>query len=222
MIRNLRGLEHVIEVRYCPNQQNDYNLKPMDKRIFHGNITPTDVAQALMAEFNQGNLQTQLHGESDNLTVQVASSQWARSGGKTAMTINIQTHEDGVVVQVGEQQVLGVAASLGQTALAALMNPLNLLGRLDDIAQDVTNLQMAEKVWQVVATVVRNKGASMEISERLSRLTCDFCGAANPVGEASCVACGAPLGKAQPKACKACGYVLKGEEKFCPNCGKTI
>jgi len=194
----------------------------MDKRVFHGNITPTDVAHALMAEFNQGNLQTQLLGQSDNLTVQIASSQWARSGGRTAISINIQKHEDGVVVQVGEQQWLGVAASLGQTALAALLNPMNLLNRLDDIAQDVSNLQITDKVWQVVATVVRNKGASQEISERLSRLTCEFCGAANPVGEASCVACGAPLGKAQPKACKACGYVLKGEEKFCPNCGQTV
>ncbi len=175
-----------------------------------------------MAEFNQGNLRTQLLGESDNLTVQVASAQFAQSGGKTALSINIQKHEDGVLVQVGEQEWLGVAASLGQTALAALLNPLNLIGRLDDIAQDVSNLQLSEKVWQVVAAVVRAKGASTEISERLSRLTCEFCGAANPVGEATCVACGAPLGKSQPKACKACGYVLKGEEKFCPNCGQSI
>ncbi|MEW6094412.1 MAG: zinc ribbon domain-containing protein [Chloroflexota bacterium] len=194
----------------------------MERRVYHGNITPTDVAQALMAEFNQGNLRTQLLGESDNLTIQVASAQFAQSGGKTALSINIQKHEDGVLVQVGEQQWLGVAASLGQTAIAALLNPLNLLGRLDDIAQDVSNLQLSEKVWQVVGEVVRAKGASTEISERLSRLTCEYCGAANPVGEATCVACGAPLGKSQPKACKACGYVLKGEEKFCPNCGQSI
>lgn len=194
----------------------------MERRVFHGNITPTDVAQALMAEFNQGNLRTQLLGASDNLTVQVASAQFSQSGGKTALSINIQEHEDGVLVQVGEQQWLGVAASLGQTALAALFNPLNLIGRLDDIAQDVSSLQLTEKVWQVVAAVVRAKGASTEISERLSRLTCEFCGAANPVGEATCVACGAPLGKSQPRACKNCGYVLKGEEKFCPNCGQSI
>jgi hypothetical protein len=194
----------------------------MDRRVFHGKISPTDVAQALMAEFNQGNLRTQLLGTSDSLTVQVASSQFSQSGGKTALSINIQEHEDGVLVQIGEQQWLGVAASLGQTALAALLNPLNLIGRLDDIAQDVSSLQLTEKVWQVVASVVHNKGASMQISERLSRLTCEFCGAANPVGEPTCVACGAPLGKEQPKACKNCGFVLKGEEKFCPNCGQTI
>jgi hypothetical protein len=192
----------------------------MDRRIFHGEITPTDVAQALMAEFNQGNLQTQLLGSSDNLTVQIASSQWAHSGGKTALAVNIQQHEDGVIVQVGEQQWLGVAASLGQTAIATLLNPINLLGRLDDLAQDVSSLQMTERIWRVVGEIARTKGASKELSERLSRLTCEYCGAANPVGEASCVACGAPLGKAQPRACKKCGFVLRGEERFCPNCGQ--
>jgi hypothetical protein len=194
----------------------------MERRIFHGNITPSDVAQALMAEFNQGNLRTQLLGESDSLTVQVASSQYSQSGGKTALAVNIQKFEDGVLVQVGEQQWLGVAASLGQTALAAFLNPLNLLGRLDDIAQDVSNLQLAEKVWQVVSGVVRTKGAGTEISERLSRLTCEYCGVANPVGEPSCIACGAPLGKSQPKACRACGYVPKKGENICPNCGQPI
>ncbi len=192
----------------------------MDRRIFHGNITPTDVARALMAEFNQGNLRTQLVGEEDNLTVQIASSQWARSGGRTAITVNLQTIEDGVMVQVGQQEWLGVAASLGQTAISALLNPLNLLGRLDDIAQDVNSLQLNEKIWQIVAKVVNAAGASQQISERLTRLTCDYCGAANPVGEPTCVACGAPLGKEQPKACLQCGYVLEHNEKFCPNCGQ--
>ena len=194
----------------------------MDRRVFHGNITPSDIAQSLVAEFNQGNTQTQLLGESNNLTVQIASSQWARSGGKTALSVNLQQIEDGVMVQVGEQQWLGVAASLGQTALAALMNPLNLLGRLDDIAQDVSNLQLNEKIWQIVGRVVNAAGASQKLSERLSSLTCEYCGAANPVGESTCLACGAPLGKEQPKACQKCGYVLLHDEKFCPNCGQAV
>lgn len=194
----------------------------MDRRIFHGSITPADVAQALLAEFNQGNLRTQVLGDEQNLTVQIASSQMSRSGGKTALAVNIQPHEDGILVQVGEQQWLGVAASLGQTAIATLMNPWNLINRLDDIAQDVSNLQLTDKIWQIVAAVVRTKGASQELSERLKRVACEFCGSANPVGEASCLACGAPLGKVQPRTCPDCGFVLKGEEKFCPNCGKQV
>lgn len=194
----------------------------MDKRIYHGNITPDEVAQALEAEFNQGNTRTQRFGESNNQTIQIASSQSAHSGGKTALTVNLQKIEDGIMVLVGEQQWLGLAASLGQTAIAALMNPLNLLGRLDDIAQDVSNLQLVEKVWQTVIRVVNASGASLQLSERLSRVTCEYCGTANPVGESSCLACGAPLGKAQPKTCNNCGYVLLRDEKFCPNCGRPV
>jgi len=194
----------------------------MDRRIFHGNISPTDVARALEAEFNQGNTQTHLIGDSNNLTVQIASSQWSHSGGKTALTVNIQKVEDGIMVELGEQQWLGVAASLGQTAIAALINPLNLLGRLDDIAQDVSNLQLNDKVLQTVTRVAGEAGASQQLSERLSRITCDYCGAANPVGEATCLACGAPLGKEQPKTCSKCGYVLAHDEKFCPNCGQPV
>jgi len=194
----------------------------MERRIYHGNITPTDVAQALMAEFNQGNLQTQLVGDGKNLTVQVASSQWARSGGKTALTINIQQVEDGVMVQVGEQQRLGVAASLGQSALSALLNPWNLIGRLDDIAQDISNLQLDDKAWEVVAATARAKGAGKELSDRLTRLACEFCGSANPLGEANCVACGAPLGKAHPTACPKCGFAIKPEDNYCPNCGQAV
>jgi hypothetical protein len=194
----------------------------MDQRVFHGNITSTDIAQGLMAEFNQGNLHTQLLGDSDNLTVQIATSQMSRSGGRTATTVNIRKVEDGVMVQIGQQEWLGVAASLGTTVISALLNPLNLLGRLDDIAQDVTSLQLNDRIWQTIANISRARGASQEISEHLSRLTCEYCGAANPVGEPSCVACGAPLGKVQPKACRQCGFVLEHDEKFCPNCGQPV
>ena len=194
----------------------------MDRRIFHGNITPTDVAQALMAEFNQGNTHTQILGESSNLTVQIASSQNSRSGGRTAVSVNLQQIEDGIMVQVGEQQWLGVAASLGQTAISTLLNPLNLLGRLDDIAQDVSSLQLIENIWKIIANVVRAAGASQELSERLSSVTCAYCLAANPVGGSTCAACGAPLGMEQPKTCSKCGYVLTHDEKFCPNCGQTV
>jgi hypothetical protein len=175
-----------------------------------------------MAEFNHGNLRAQTLGQGDRLTVQVATSQVSRSGGQTALAIDIQKIEDGVMVQIGQQQWLGVAASLGQTAIAALLNPLNLLGRLDDIAQDVQNLQLNERVWQVVELEVQASGSSKQLSERLTRLTCIYCGVANPVGEASCLACGAPLGNVQPKTCTHCGYVLTRVEKYCPNCGNQV
>jgi hypothetical protein len=119
----------------------------MDKRIFYGEITPNDFSEALTAHFNRGNLCTQVVGEPHNLKVQVASMRNASSGGQTAVTIHLQTVEDGVMVSVGQQAWLGVAASLGQSAIATLMNPWNLLNRLDDIAQDIESLKLVENVW---------------------------------------------------------------------------
>ncbi len=194
----------------------------MDKKFFHGALTSEMVSQALLGEFNQGNLHSQVLGEKGNLIVQIASSQWSNSGGKTALTVSIQQIEDGVSVQLGEQQWLGIAASLGQSAIATILNPINILGRLDDIAQDVSNINLPEKVWQVISNVAKSVNAGQELSERLSRLTCSFCGVANPVGEPTCIACGAPLGKEQPNSCSHCGFAITPGEKFCPNCGQKL
>lgn len=194
----------------------------MDRKVFHGDITPAEVAQALLAEFNRGNLRAQTVGQGDKLVVQIGTRPGAPSGGDTAVTVSIQKFEDGVVAEIGQQAWLGVAASLGTTALSALRNPFNLLGRLDDLAQDIENLQLSERVWQVIGRSALAKGATKKLSERLSRLECIYCGTANPVGEPSCIACGAPLGKSQPGTCTNCGFVVKPGEAVCPNCGKSL
>lgn len=192
----------------------------MDKRIFYGEITPNDFSEAITAHFNHGNLRTQVVGEPHNLKVQVASMRNASSGGQTAVTIHLQTVEDGVMVSVGQQAWLGVAASLGQSAIATLMNPWNLLHRLDDIAQDIESLKLVENVWGVLAKVAKSYGASQQLSTRLRRLTCEYCNTANKAGVPSCVACGAPLGKIQPATCMQCGFVLLAREANCPQCGR--
>lgn len=194
----------------------------MERKIFHGNIKPADIAQALLGEFNQGNLRAQTIGQSDKMIVQVSSRPNAMSGGQTAMTVTIQKMEDGVIVELGQQAWLGVAASLGASALAAIRNPFSLLGRLDDIAQDIEHLQLGERIWQIISKTARTAGASTELSARLRRLACEYCHAANPVGEPSCVACGAPLGNIQPNTCKKCGYVVKTSDKNCPNCKQAL
>src|SRR5512134_3500560 len=160
----------------------------MDRRIFHGNIKPNDIAHALMAEFNRGNMYAQVLGNKDKMAVQIATRAGAMSGGQTALTINIQTVEDGVMVEVGQQAWLGVAASLGQTAITALRNPFSLLGRLDDLAQDIENIQLNEKVWKTINRVAASVGASHELSDRLKRIICKYCATANPLGEGSCLA----------------------------------
>lgn len=194
----------------------------MEQRIYHGDMTPNNMAQALIAQFSHGNIRAQQLGSGDQVIVQVATRQGAMSGGATALSITLQKVEDGVAIQVGKQAWLGIAASLGTTALAAIRNPLNLLGRLDDLAQDIESLQLSQDVWQAVEEVARAAGASTEISKRLRRLVCTYCGTPNPVNEPYCIACGAPLGEAQPRTCSYCGFIIKANESICPNCKRPI
>ena len=194
----------------------------MERRIFHGNIKPNDIAHALMAEFNRGNMHAQLLGNQDRMAVQISTRNGIRSGGHTALTINVQAVEDGILVELGQQAWLGVAASLGHTALSALRNPVSLLGRLDDLAQDIESMQLNETAWNVIDRTVATLKASYALSEKLARLSCAYCGAANPVGEACCLSCGAPLGDAQPITCLQCGFVVTTQETVCPNCNRKL
>jgi RNA polymerase subunit RPABC4/transcription elongation factor Spt4 len=194
----------------------------MDQRVYHGPISPELLARALIAEFAQGNMQAQVMGDSERMIVQIATRQMRASGGQTAMSVHLEKIEDGVLVKTGQQEWLGVAASLGVSALFGLRSPLNLLGRLDDIAQDIASLQLQERVWDVLARAAEAVGAGHDISERLRRIQCAYCGVAVPVGEASCPACGAPLGGVQPRACPRCGHIVAADVRTCPNCQAVL
>jgi hypothetical protein len=194
----------------------------MEHRTFHGEITPEDLARALVAEFNRGNLRAQQIGQDDRVMVQIATREGAASGGKTGLSVSIQKVEDGVTVALGQQEWLGTAASLAQTGLSALLNPMSLLGRLDDLAQDISSLALSEQIWAAIEKFARTAGAAKEISERLRTVTCPNCQTANAVGAPRCVSCGAPLGDAQPVACSNCGNVMAAGSKFCSNCGAAL
>jgi hypothetical protein len=167
-------------------------------------------------------MHAQLLGNQDRMAVQISTRNGIRSGGHTALTINVQAVEDGILVELGQQAWLGVAASLGHTALSALRNPFSLLGRLDDLAQDIESMQLNETAWNVIDRTVATLKASYALSEKLARLSCAYCGAANPVGEACCLSCGAPLGDAQPMTCLQCGFVVTTQETVCPNCNRKL
>ena len=194
----------------------------MDRYTFHGPITVKDLATALISEFNHGQLRAQVLGDDQVSVVQITTVRQPSSGGRTALSVHLSKVEDGVQVQMGQQEWLGVAASLGQTALGALLRPATLLARLDDLAVDIHSLQLKDQVQDTISRIAKAAGASFQLSERLRRLTCDFCSTANPVGEPHCIACGAPLGPAQPITCPHCGFVTSSDEILCPECGKKL
>jgi hypothetical protein len=187
-------------------------------RIYHGDLTPGDIARNLIAYFNRGAYRVQQIGRDPQIAVQIATHQHAQSGGQTALTVTIHKLEDSVSVQVGKQAWLGVAASLGVTAMRALRNPFSLIGRLDDIAQDIESLQLDEEIWQVIERTAHQHGVGKDLSDRLKRYACPYCNTANPPGEGRCIACGAPLGDIQPRTCMNCGFVIRTFERNCPNC----
>ncbi len=191
----------------------------MEKRFFHGLLTPVDIARAIVGEFNRGNFRTQQVGNDEGIIVQIATREQVSSGGKTALTVTLRSVADGITVEIGKQSWLGVAASLGQSAFWALRNPWALLDRLDDIAQDIENLQLVDEIWRLIEDTARSLGATYELSEKFRRIVCEYCLSANPVGEASCLACGAPLGRVQISACPKCGFILGSNDEFCQNCG---
>jgi hypothetical protein len=190
----------------------------MDRKIFHGTLNHNQIARSLAAKFHRGNLSVRIFGEPQRSVVQIATSGMPSSGGRTAMNVIVQQVEDGVSIQVGQQDFLGVAASLGASALTVFRNPLSILGRLDDIAQDIESLRLSEEVWRTIEETAAAANATTELSERLRRLPCNYCNTANPPGEPRCIACGAPLGDIQPRTCLRCGFVVLKDERVCPNC----
>jgi DNA-directed RNA polymerase subunit RPC12/RpoP len=194
----------------------------MTTKFFHGQLNVEDIADILVTRFNRANLMARKSVNKGKAVVQIGSDDHARSGGDTALGVTLIQNEDGVSVTVGQQAWFGIAASLGFTAIAALRHPLNILGRLDDIAQDLENLQLDDEVWKVIEEVAKAVGASQALSDKLRSLMCEYCGVANSIGEPDCIACGAPLGNVQPTTCPHCGFVVFTNTTTCPNCNKKI
>jgi hypothetical protein len=193
-----------------------------ETRIFHGEITGKDLANALIARFTDNNMLAQSFHNDDQYIVQIASRANRQSGGNTALGITISEHEHGVTVRLGRQAWFGIAASLGQTLIAAKMNPLNLINRLDDIAQDIENLTLDDKIWSVINDTAAALGASHDLKKSLKSTGCVYCGTGNAVDAGRCVACGAPMGDLQPISCNNCGQVSAKEDMVCTNCGQPL
>ena len=98
----------------------------MKTKIYHGELELDEVAQALANFFNRGPLDANLRKSGDQAFLQIATRDDRRSGGSTSLGVTLRQVNDRLEVQVGKQSVLGLAASIGATALLALRNPLNL------------------------------------------------------------------------------------------------
>ena len=193
------------------------------QKTYRGEIDPAGLADALIARFNHGDLMAQkVMGQEGHLMVQIATRELGWGAARSALSVGIAPVEGGVRVTVGEQRWLDAAASLALTGLGALVNPLSLLGRIDDIARDVGKLTLPDQVWSAVEHYCDSVGAQLGLSEKQLVVACAYCGVGNPVGAGKCSACGGSLAEVQPVACPNCGFVVPREARFCSRCGTKL
>jgi hypothetical protein len=205
----------------CP-QFTTEDIDGMDQRTYRGEIDPDQLADALVAQFNSGDLKAQKVGRSGHILVQIASRDWGRGGPQSALSVGIAQVEGGIQVSLGQQRWLGAVADLAQTGLHALVNPLSLIGRIDDIARSVSGLTLPQQVWEAVEHYCDSVGASLGMSIEETTVTCPYCGVGNPIGVPKCSACGGPLGDEQPLVCGRCGLLNDSEANFCARCGAAL
>jgi len=195
----------------------------MEQRTYRGEIDPRGLADALVAHFDHGDLMAQkVVGQEGHLMVQIATREWGWGAARSALSVGIAPVEEGVRVTLGQQRWLDAAASLTITGLGALINPLSLLGRIDDIARDVGKLTLPDQVWQAVEHYCDSVGARLGLAEKQLVVTCPYCGVGNPVGVGRCSACGGSLAEVQPVACPQCGFIVPPDARFCSRCGAKL
>lgn len=195
----------------------------MERKTYHGDIVPQELADVLVNRFDRSDLMAHGTGGPDRVVVQISTRpHFLRDEPHTSLAVTIVRAEDGVTVTVGEPQMLGVAADLVKTGIGALINPLSLVMELDDIARNVSKLNLPQEVWKVVEEYMRSVGAGLGLAPEKMLVTCRYCGVGNPVGQGQCSACGAPLADVQPVTCPQCGQVLAHDQKFCTRCGARI
>ncbi len=191
----------------------------MDEKIYYGEqLKAETLADALLAEFDHAGWKAQKIRQKEEIAVQIARRPQVRRGGATALTVRLRQLPNGVMVQIGQQVWLDLAASMGVTILSVLRNPWNLLHRLDDLAQDLESLQLRDRVWQVIESTAQMVGASHNLAETLSNVICAYCGTPNEEEASHCLACGAPLQLNLPQTCPHCGFLVPAAEALCPNC----
>ncbi|MGD1995700.1 MAG: zinc ribbon domain-containing protein [Anaerolineae bacterium] len=194
----------------------------MEQRTYRGEISAEELADALVAQFDGGDLMAQKVGQGEHVLVQVGSRDWGWGGPQMALTVGIAQTEGGIEVTLGQQRWLGAVADLAQTGLMALVNPLSLVTRIDDIARSVSGLTLPQQVWEAVEHYCESVGASLGLRAEETMVTCPYCGVGNPIGAPKCSACGAGLGDFQPINCPECGLLMEREAHFCSRCGTRL
>ena len=190
----------------------------MITKTYYGKFKIDHFLNFLAAAFRDQNLEVHVSKHAERNVVRFVSARTARSGGQFALNLILTEFDGGVRIDIGNPEALGVAASLGKTAIAALINPYNLLVRLDDVAQDIENITLDQSLLKEIEQYMKVNHLTLKLSSSLSKTVCLYCHSINEYGNSNCVSCGAPMGDTLLKTCPRCGYAMSDKIMRCPQC----
>lgn len=195
----------------------------MEQRVFQGSITPEQIAQYLLDEWDRDTTLAQAFGEPDRVIVQIGQREagWFGDEPQQALTLDIENVGDGVRVTMGQQQWYKNGGGIVVGGLIGFLPffftfPLGrFFGGEDEIDQTLPG-----RVWRSLDRYTSQYGAATGKTQRLPTVACPECGVTNPQGAARCSACGASL--ATDTTCPQCGHVNPTGASFCNRCGVAL
>jgi hypothetical protein len=194
----------------------------MEQRAYNTTVTPDDLANALLEEWDRDDTIAQAFGEPGRVIVQIGQREagWFGDEPRQALTLDIEQIQDGLQVTMGQQQWFKQG---GEIMIGGLIGffpffftfPLGGLFGGGDIDQSLPG-----RIWQTVERYAGNTGAATGKTQRLSTMPCPECGVANPQNAERCSACGASL--MPSPACPNCAHVNPPGARFCNRCGAAL
>jgi hypothetical protein len=149
----------------------------VEQRAYHGELDPERLAQTLVMQFDEGETRARwMRQGGKRAVVQIQSRRVEFGDPTTGVSILVAPTQTGLTVSVSRQRILGVAADMAKTGVQAWLNPMRLLGELDDIARNVRWLGLRSEIWDAVDDYCRTHGAGRGNAGMLTHVTCPYCG----------------------------------------------
>lgn len=194
------------------------NFPPTNQRMFHGTITAAALADQLAARFNDRQRQVRVQGGAGTAQVQIGSKHG------TPVTVHIADIADGVMVTMSrDRNWVDKAGDVSEMMERAADNPLSLLAMVPDIVGELTQGNIAPRIWEAINDLCAlSQALAGERNAPKNPKVCLHCRTANDPELEQCSSCGAPLPVDLPRQCPKCGRAHTSDALFCQACGTRL
>ncbi len=191
---------------------------PANQRMFHGGIRAAALSDQLAARFNDRQRHVKVQSQGDTSLVQIGSKHG------TPLTIHIADTEGGVLVTMSrDRNWLDKVADSSEMMERAASNPLSLLTMIPDIIGEMSQENIAPKVWDTINDLCAlTRSLAGEQNAPGNPKVCEFCGTANDPDLESCTSCGGALPVDLPRVCPKCKRGHTSDALFCQACGTRL